>query len=95
MCTDLECIKIKTLGNNKTQMGDIFSNCDNLKILDLTSFSPLIGFKIGYILEHMNKLEKIKLKKEDKNKLNLKIYIEDEEKDGKILKDFGPLVEEV
>ena len=84
MCKNLEYIKIKTLGNNKTQMGDIFSNCDNLKILDLTSFSPLIGFNIEYILKHMNKLEKIKLKKEDKNESNLKL-----------LKDFRTLVEEV
>ena len=84
MCKNLEYIKIKTLGNNKTQMGDIFSNCDNLKILDLTSFSPLIGFNIEYILKHMNKLEKIKMKKEDKNESNLKL-----------LKDFRTLVEEV
>ena len=89
-CINLEFIKIKNLGNKKTKFDNIFSYCDKLKILDLTSYDKSSNFGTKFILNHIDidKLETIRVKKQAKKTFFLKLFITGKYNDKKVKEDF-------
>ena len=58
-------------------MGQMFFDCNNLKFLDLSSFEFNDDMDLKYMIFYCDNLEKIKVKKNYKEKIKMNIYNDD------------------
>ena len=77
-CQQLMNINLLTFNTkNVKNMGQMFFDCNNLKFLDLSSFEFNDDMDLKYMIFYCDKLEKIKVKKNYKEKIKKNIYNDD------------------